>query len=347
MQHRRSTRGWAVAALAGTALAAVAATGAGAADWATVLTYNRFGDDGDPYNTIRIEQFEAHLAEIARGGYTVLPAREIIEALRGRRSLPDKTLAITIDDTHASVWRDAWPRLKRAGFPFTVFVATETVDRGAPGYMTWQQLRELRDGGVDFGNMTASHPHLPLQPAARVATEIAAASNRIRDQLGQAPTLFAYPFGEWSGEVRAVVAAAGFAGAFGQQSGVAHTAQDFFVLPRFPMSEAVGSLGRFRIAVGALPLKVTEATPAEPVLAANPPLVGFTLMEHAGDIDRLACFASHVSGPLALQKLGEARVELRLPQPFPPGRGRINCTMPGPDGRWRWLGFQFYQPMER
>ncbi len=23
-------------------------------------------------------------------------------------------------------------------------------------------------------------------------------------------------------------------------------------------------------------------------------------------------------------------------------RARINCTMPGPEGRWRWLGMQFY-----
>ena len=40
----------------------------------------------------------------------------------------------------------------------------------------------------------------------------------------------------------------------------------------------------------------------------------------------------------------EQRVELRMAGPLPPGRSRVNCTLPGPDGRWRWNGRQFYLP---
>jgi hypothetical protein len=45
-----------------------------------------------------------------------------------------------------------------------------------------------------------------------------------------------------------------------------------------------------------------------------------------------------------LERLGDVRFEVRLDGPFPPGRARINCTVPGPDQRWRWLGVQFYVP---
>lgn len=318
-----------------------------ASEWATILTYNRFGEDGDPYNTIRLDQFEAHLAEITRGGYTVMPLGEIIAALRNRQPLPDRTLAITIDDSHGSIWTEAWPRLKRAGLPFTIFLATETIDRGASGYMTWDQLRELRDAGVAFGNLTAAHPHLPVQTPNRIAREIEQANRRIMEELGIKPDLFAYPYGEWSREVRRAVIAAGFRAAFGQQSGIAYAAQDYFTLPRFPMSEAAGNLGRFRLAIEALPLKITELTPDEPMLSQNPPSIGFTVVEPFVDLNRLACFTSHLSGPVDIERLGERRIEIRLSQPFPPGRGRVNCTLPGPNGRWHWLGLQFYQPMDR
>jgi hypothetical protein len=30
-----------------------------------------------------------------------------------------------------------------------------------------------------------------------------------------------------------------------------------------------------------------------------------------------------------------------MTKPIPPGRGRINCTIPTLDGRWRWFGWQF------
>ena len=35
------------------------------------------------------------------------------------------------------------------------------------------------------------------------------------------------------------------------------------------------------------------------------------------------------------------RAEIRLPGPLVGKRARVNCTMPGPDGRWRWFGRPF------
>ena len=37
-------------------------------------------------------------------------------------------MGLTIDDAFLSVYREAWPRLKRAGLPVTLFVATESGD---------------------------------------------------------------------------------------------------------------------------------------------------------------------------------------------------------------------------
>src|SRR5579862_655478 len=97
-----------------------------AASSAVIFAYRHFGDEPDPASAITAEQFEAHLRELRRGGYAVLPVPEIVAALREGRALPPRTVGITIDDAHASVYDVAWPRLHAAGLPFTLFVASET-----------------------------------------------------------------------------------------------------------------------------------------------------------------------------------------------------------------------------
>ncbi len=85
-----------------------------------------------------------------------------------------------------------------------------------------------------------------------------------------------------------------------------------------------------------------DRVPADLILQQNPPAFGFTVDPSIPDLDRIDCYASG-QGRTRVEALG-SRVEVRLAEPFPPGRSRINCTMPGPDGRWRWYGVQFYIP---
>lgn len=312
-----------------------------------VVMYHRFGESDFPATNIRLDQFEAHLKELKSGGYNVVALADLVAAVRDKRPLPDRAIAITIDDAFASVYREAWPRLKAAGFPFTVFVATAQL-AAAPGgeYMTWDQVREMATAGVAVENHSVHHAHLADQGAARVAAEMAEASARFEKELGFRPTLHAYPYGEASAAVIGAAKAAGFKAAFGQHSGVVHDASNFYYLPRFAMNESFGSLQRFRLAAGALPLYATDVSPAEPFLGpgqANPPAFGFTVGEGVGRLHQLACYSSR-HGKLAVERLGERRIEVRLPSAFPTGRARVNCTLPAGDGRWRWFGYQFYTP---
>ena len=325
------------------ALCGPAAIPAGAADSAVILIYHRFGDARFPATNVRLDQFDAHVAALASGRYTVLPLPEIVDALAAGRPLPDRAVAITIDDAYRSAYEAAWPRLRKAGLPFTLFVATEPVEKGLPDYMTWDQIRALRDGGVTIGGHSHSHLHMADADAAENRKEIETSNRILAHELGAAPALFAYPYGEASAAVIAVVKESGYKAAFGQHSGVAARTQPFFFLPRFPMNETYGAPERLRLALDALPLPVEGFRPADPLVAAggNPPAVRFTLPAAAGEPGRLACYLSG-SGRVAHRLSGNGRVELRLPGPLPKGRSRLNCTLPGPEGRWQWYGTQFY-----
>lgn len=310
---------------------------------AVVVMYHRFGESQYPSTSIRLDEFEAHIKELTSGKYHVLPLPEIIAALRDKRKLPDHTVAITIDDAFESVYREAWPRLRAAHLPFTLFVATGQVEATPGEYMSWNQLRELAKAGVTIGDHSVTHAHLADQGPARVREEYAKSKARFEKELGLVPTLQAYPYGEASAKVMAAARAAGFVASFGQHSGVASDTANMDYLPRFAFNEHYGELSRFRLAVNALPLYATDVSPADPMLGPNPPAFGFTVPKNLPRIAQLACYSSQ-HGKLTIALLGGRRIEVRTPDAFRTGRARINCTVPAQDGRWRWFGMQFYIP---
>ncbi len=328
--------------LAAAAFPPFAGSGAWAADSAVVLAYHRFDDDRIPALNTTAELLADHVAELRRGGYAVLPLAEIVSALRAGRSLPDKAVAITVDDASAGFHAQAWPLLRKAGIPVTLFLATDEVDRGGPGVMSWSQIRELAAAGLDIGLQGAARLRMSKATPEQIASDLARARGRLDKELGRSTELFAWPWGDASAEAEDVLRRSGMAAAFGQHSGAAWAKGDPFFLPRFTQSSAYGDPQRFRLSIRALPLPVMDITPEDPFIRTNPPAFGFTLAEEVPGIDGLSCFAAH-QGQVKVERLGP-RVEVRMSKPIPAGKGRLNCTVPTLEGRWRWFGWQFAVP---
>lgn len=311
---------------------------------ANVLMYHRFGESDYPSTNVTLEQFEAQLEKLESGPYEVLALSEIVSALDSETPLPAHAVAISIDDAYRSVYTEAWPRLEAAGLPFTLFVATDVLDRETAPYMTWDELREMAESDlVTIGHQTASHPSMPQESLERNEEEIRRANARFKKELGQVPELFAYPYGESSTEVQELVADAGFTAAFGQHSGAVGVTLNRFNLPRFALNENYSDPERLETILNALPLPVRDVTPANPLVNEedNPPVAGFTVDEAAGSLDQLTCYSS---GPEVKLEILERRIELRFDGPLAQGRTRLNCTLPIASGRWRWFGRQFLVP---
>ncbi|WP_169566879.1 polysaccharide deacetylase family protein [Sneathiella limimaris] len=314
-------------------------------DWANVIMYHRFGEDKYPSTSISLEKFQTHVQEFKDPKYNIIPLEDIVDRLQAGAPLPDRTVAITVDDAYLSVYEEAWPILREAGIPFTVFASTDHLNSQGGGYMNWAQIKEMADAGVTIGHHTASHAHLPALTREQVISEIERANQEFETKLGFVPKLFAYPYGEYGTEIQNIVREFGFIAAFGQQSGVVYKGHDKYAYPRFAMSENYGNIGRLRLAMNALPLRVRNVAPSDKILQKNPPAFGFSLAEKYENISQLRCYSSNQSGgAVPIQMIGDERVEIRLSQAYSPGRGRINCTLPGPNGRFRWFGNLFYIP---
>lgn len=312
------------------------------------VMYHRFGDGRFPSTNVTLEQLDAHIAELINGDYNVVHLSEIIDAMEAGTQLPPKTVAITIDDAYETVFEAGWPRFRDAGLPVTLFVSTGPIDDGFDDMMSWDQIRRMKAEGAEIGGHTVTHLHMTSADMDRNRREIEESNARFAAELGEVPTLFAYPFGEASAEIESMIRDSGYRAAFGQHSGAMSDIDNRFYLPRFPLNETYGDMGRFRTAVNALPIPVVDLTPADMLIDndagdANPPPVGFTIDGDIGTLDQLTCFFSH-EGAAEVTRLGDRRIEVRAETEMPNGRARLNCTMPaGGDnaGRWHWYGRQF------
>ena len=118
---------------------------------------------------------------------------------------------------------------------------------------------------------------------------------------------------------------------------------DIMTLPRFAFNENYADIDRFKLIINSRALPVKDILPRTADLDVNPPSVGFTVDDNIKGLGAMNCFPSHIDKAARINLIGTNRVEVRFDEPFPPGRSRINCTMPGPDGRWYWFGLPFFR----
>ena len=323
-------------------LPAVAAGPAAAAQSGVVLLYHRFGESKYPATSVSLAEFEAEIAELKSGGYAPMAVPDMVKALKDGREVPELAIGVTADDAYRSIFTEAWPRLKAAGIPLTLFVATDAIDKGFADYMTWDQIRQLAKEGVTIGAHTGSHLHMVDASLATDAEEIARSNARFKTELGFVPKLFAYTYGQASLAIIKEVKDAGYAFAFGQHSGAIGPQSDFFYLPRFSVNEHFGSIAEFRLRARALAFPVRDLEPADPRLSESPETISFTADAGAGPLSRLSCFGA--GGDPIPPIVAGRRVTLTLGHPIQPGYFRLGCTVPAADGRFRWFGTAYYLP---
>ena len=310
---------------------------------AVIFMYHRFGDDRYPSTNITLEQFEKHLEYIEKNSFNVWPLSKIVRYILEGKKLPFKTVALTIDDAYISIYTEAYPRLNKRNFPFTVFVSTSTVDTESKNYMHWNEMREMSENGAEFANHSLTHDYLLARKSesyeqwkSRVEIEILGAQNRLHKELGnktnENPKLFSYPFGEYDEDVIELLKELGYIG-ITQTSGVTSIDSNFRILPRFAMAEAYGDIEDFILKINTLPLPLESVSPTNPVITSNnPPLLELKLKRA---INNLQCYTS-LGDKIDMKWVSKTEVKIQAKNPLKAPRDRYTCTAPTKEGRWYW-----------
>ena len=185
-----------------------------------VLCYHRVEGAAGGSLSIAPELFEQHMQRLKEQGIAVISMQDFLAWRRNEKTIPARSALITLDDGYVSAFEAARPILKKFGYPWTYFIYTKYVGTGGKS-ITWEQLGELRDEGVEIGAHTASHANLREAHGksaeaydAWLHDEIIGSKELLERKLGIRCAVFAYPEGRYNAKVLDVVKAAGFEASF-------------------------------------------------------------------------------------------------------------------------------------
>src|SRR5438093_243308 len=204
-----------------------------------IFCYHRLVDKVRyPGTEITPAAFEAQMKELRDRGITVISMQDLLAWKRGEKNIPPRCAVITFDDGWKSQYEVAWPIMKKYGYTFTMFIYTEGVAGGSLGggqAITWEQLADMRDNGVDIEAHTATHQdlregHNIMLIAAGgkktrtkltgpeyeqwVHNEVVGSKELLEQRLGIKVNCFAVPFGNYNEHVKELARNAGFEAMF-------------------------------------------------------------------------------------------------------------------------------------
>ena len=168
---------------------------------------------------------------------TVISLQDLLAWKRGEKNIPPRCAVITFDDGWKSQYEVAWPILKKYGYPLTLFIYTEGLRGGALGggeAMTWEQLADMRDNGVDIEAHSATHQDLReghnvmlISSGKRTKTkltgpayeqwvqnEVVGSKQLLEQRLGIKVNCFAVPFGNYNEHVKELARNTGYEAMF-------------------------------------------------------------------------------------------------------------------------------------
>jgi peptidoglycan/xylan/chitin deacetylase (PgdA/CDA1 family) len=191
---------------------------------------------------IRAERFEAQLEHLRRH-YRVLALGEYLAARREGRKLPPHSVVITFDDGYRNFYTMAAPRLRERRLPAALFLTVGEIGaapRAAGGwepeddvrYLSWPEVLELRERGVEVGSHTWTHPMLSKLPAEEAERELRESLAEVARRTGEAAPPFAYPFGDYTPELAGRARTLGYSCALTTDGGTNDEGADLYKLRR-------------------------------------------------------------------------------------------------------------------
>jgi peptidoglycan/xylan/chitin deacetylase (PgdA/CDA1 family) len=212
-----------------------------------ILCYHNFNPTKPGYMNMKPETFEAELKWLKDNGYTVIPLKDAVEYLQGKRdSLPKKAVVITADDGWKSQYTYMMPLIRKYNVPVTLFIYPQTISEGKNS-LTWEELKEMQQTGLfDIQGHTYDHPNFKHAKKNKTAEnfekyvdyELAHSKKVLEDKLNIKVSYLAWPFGIYDAFLEKKAADAGYAMAFSIDH---HTANRYYpaeAQPRFMILEA-------------------------------------------------------------------------------------------------------------
>jgi poly-beta-1,6-N-acetyl-D-glucosamine N-deacetylase len=207
-----------------------------------ILCYHDVSADSTaPLQTVPPAFLREQIRACKADGWTFLSLAELLAQRDHPERLPPRVLVLTFDDGCRSFAKEALPVLHAEGVRATLAIVTSFVEQSPaamPPLLTWPEIRDLdRGGDVEIASHShaqhdyeVSNPYHDTAPAvatrrylpdkkryedreeyrSRVGDDLAETQRVLRDQLGHAAAVLAWPYGMHNEMARGLAAHAGF-----------------------------------------------------------------------------------------------------------------------------------------
>ena len=196
-----------------------------------IFCYHRLVDKVHSSGTeILTKDFESQMQMLKDKGIAVIGLQDYLAWRRGEKNIPPRCAVITFDDGWKSQYEVAWPILKKFNYPVTLFIYTEGVQGahfGGGQAISWEQLSEMRDAGVDIEAHSATHQDLRkgydvinkkktsgADYEKWLQNETVGCKQLLEQRLGIKVNCYAVPFGNYNDHVKEMCRNAGYEAMF-------------------------------------------------------------------------------------------------------------------------------------
>lgn len=212
-----------------------------------ILMYHKIDENyRESKLSVSAESLERQMAFLRKHGYRIVSLGELREQLSSDKPIAYKTVAVTFDDGYKNNYTDAFPVLKRHNIPACIFVAVDKI--GKDGYLSWSDLKEMSEGGIDIGSHTLTESYLPkIKDKDRLEQEITVSRQQLKSKIAGSGDFFAYPGGGLDKNIREMVIGAGYRGACATNPGRRYPNDDIYALKRIRISRTSDNLFVFWI----------------------------------------------------------------------------------------------------
>ncbi len=197
------------------------------------------------YNRISTDIFEQHLQYLKDSGYYSVSWEEWQSAKLSKTPLPGKAVLLTFDGGYLDFFNYTFPLLKHFEFTATVFLVAESIgktnswekaDSEQVQLMGWPEIRQLRDAGIEFGSISATHQPLTGLSPTEIVREVAKSHASLERGLGKSVRCFAYPYGNVDKIVEHLVGAIGYTYGVSYESKFSNFENSLTSLPRMQVT---------------------------------------------------------------------------------------------------------------
>ena len=176
------------------------------------------------------EKFEKHIQYISSYGCKVVLLEDLLD-LSTKINKKDKLVVLTFDDGHESCFWNAFPILEKYGYKAEFFVTAGFI--GQKGYMSEEQLKELKKHGMSIQSHSFSHKFMSSLDKKDMFFEIQESKEKLSNILESDVDFFAYPGGRYNDLTESVVRESGYKGSCTSDVGYNQIGNGLFSLKRF------------------------------------------------------------------------------------------------------------------